>query len=372
MANLEPNNKITASRQGCILACPRKHYWQFEIGLRREEDSKALAIGSAWHRGMEARWKGATYDEALAKTIPEGLRLDPYSVATVCALLAGYYAYYGERETIAELQPEIPFEHELTERDSHDESEVFTAAGKIDGLGKDKRLPNRKVLVESKTTGESIDPNSQYWLRLRFNSQLYQYYVAANNLGIDVDEVIYDVVRKPLIKPKMITDVDGDGLKIVNDSEGVRVFSKGKPRQTADKAKGWVVMKHLETDEEYYARLFNDTQARPEFYFARREVPILEEDVNSFELQRMAIINMIKAFRVETPVLKEDAWPRHIGKNTCPYCPYAGFCLANVKINPEQPPSGFSIQPFNPELQDENDATAFEETDDSAATIDAN
>lgn len=371
MLNSGKNNKITASRQGCYLRCQRQHYYQFELGLRREETSLALAVGSAWHRGMEARWKGATYEEALQLVIPEDLRLDKYSVATVCALLAGYYAYYGERETLANLEPEIPFCYDY--RMDTD----WEVAGKIDGIGS-KLERAQKVLIEAKTTGESIDVNSPYWMRLRFNSQLYQYFLAAKELGIEIDEVIYDVVRKPSIRPrKSITDLDADGLKIVLDSSGQRVLNAkgkdaGKPRQSADSKRGWYLSTHKESDEEYYLRLFNDTQARPEFYFSRREVPIIDGDVEEFSRQRYAIVMMIEMNRsMEKAMLyPESAWPRAISKHTCNFCAYSSFCLSNIHLDLDSLPNGFEIKPFNPELENEQDTSAFEvdDTDDAAST----
>ena len=70
------NNILTASRQACLLACPRKHYWRYEIGLQTEAPSLALRFGSAWARAKEAYRKGADYDAALAAACPEGVDLD--------------------------------------------------------------------------------------------------------------------------------------------------------------------------------------------------------------------------------------------------------------------------------------------------------
>ena len=36
------------------LRCPRKHFWQCEVGLRKSESSFALRFGTAWHAAMEA------------------------------------------------------------------------------------------------------------------------------------------------------------------------------------------------------------------------------------------------------------------------------------------------------------------------------
>lgn len=337
------NNILTASRMSTLLSCPRKAYWRYEIGLDREEVGLALRIGSAWARAMEARWKGASYEDTLAVAIAD-CELDEYTVATIAGLLVGYYANYGP-ESELKINPEVQFDYPL------DGSRTFNVAGKMDGLG--SRNDGRQVLVENKTTGDSIDANSDYWLRLRFNSQVYQYILASRKLGWDISEVIYDVTRKPSIRPKQITDVDDIGMTIVLDAAGQRVYKKdGTPRESGDCAKGYVVQSHLETPDEYCDRLIADCKSRPEFYFARREVPILEDELKEFEAQRLSLSRMILDFRQNEKRLAkpEQAWSRNVSENTCSFCQFASFCLQNISVNPDQPPQGYVVKDFNPEL----------------------
>src|SRR5690606_36744924 len=136
----------------------------------------------------------------------------------------------------------------------------------------------RLAIVETKTTADSIAPDSDYWLRLRFNGQLMQYVLAARTFGWDISTVIYDVVRKPAIEPRQIPLLDAEGRKVVLDANGERVLKKdGSPRESGDKEKGYTLQTRIETPEEFSDRLYQDTLARPDFYFARREVPILED-----------------------------------------------------------------------------------------------
>lgn len=342
----ERNNVLTASRLSKFLACQRAHYWQYEVGLRKTDTTVALKIGSAWARAMEARWRGADYDDALAAAIPEGIDLDAYSCATVAGLLAAYYRHYGPQDASLEIRPEVQFSHALKR------SRTFTVAGKIDGLG--ARDHRNYVLVEAKTTSDSVEPDSDYWLRLRFNMQVLQYVGA----GWDVSEVIYDVVRKPSIKPKQVYDLDDNGLKIVLDPMGQRVFKdNGEPRQTGDEKKMWVVKTHLETPDEFANRLTIDVASRPEFYFARREVPILDRDLRAFEAQRLTIARMIMHLRASEKRVdrRQDAWPRNVSERSCKFCPYQSFCLQDLTVDVSQPPAGFSVQPFNPELDEQDD-----------------
>lgn len=343
------NNIITASRLNSLISCPRKHFWSYEIGLRKKEKpSLALRFGTAWAKAMDARWSGATYDEALAIAIPEGIDLDAYACATIAGLLAGYYDYYGKREKAGKIHPEVQFDSEIEGTD-------FRSQGKMDGLGSLK--DGRSVLVEAKTTGSPIDPGSDYWLRLRFNIQVLHYVSEARKLGWELAEAFYDVTRKPQIEPKQVCDLDKDGLKIVLDKNGRRVFGKNdKPRQSGDEEQGWTVKTHIETPDEFGDRLWKDIGERPEFYFKRHEIPIIDQEVEDFERQRFEMVNMITHFRSQewgklTKGRDPQAWPRNVSVDTCNWCDYKNFCLQNISVDLNRPPQGFSIQPFNQELE---------------------
>ena len=339
------NNVLTASRMTAMLQCPRKHFWSYEIGLRKVEDSIALRIGSAWARAMEARWNGKNYDEALAGAVPEGCGFDEYTMAIISALLAAYYDFYGQNESFGTLHPEVQFQSDL--------GEGWTAEGKIDGLGSLK--DGRSAIIESKTTSDSVAPDSGYWQRLSFNSQVLQYVTEARVLGWDIACVYYDVTRKPMIQPKAVNDLDEQGLKIVEDVAGVRQFRKDgvTPIQSGDTEKGWTIKSHVETPEEFCDRLYKDVLSRPDFYFCRKEVPVIEQELQSFENQRKCIINLIESCRAfECFSRSPEAWPRNVSENTCDFCQFKTFCLQNLSVDLKNPPQGFTVAGFNPELAD--------------------
>ena len=339
------NNTITASRMNTLLMCHRKHYWQCEVGLRSDDISLALRFGSAWARAMEAYWRGKIYDDALNYALPQDVQLDKYEFAKVAALLGGYYSIYGPSKKYGKLYPERQF-------GPTDIADGFNAQGKLDGIG--VNVKNQSIIIEAKTTSDSIEADSQYWVRLVFNMQLYQYYIAALEAGWNVVKVIYDVTKKPSIRPKEVADLDENGLKIVVDAKGERVYGKDKtkPRQMGDDSLGYVVKKHVETPDEYFERLCADVEERPEFYFKRKEVPIFESDVEKFCNQRLAIIGLIKSMRQNESLFKNpaEAWPRNVGHNTCMGCEYKSFCLSNFDASIDNLPKGFSIKPLNQEL----------------------
>lgn len=298
------SDTLTASRMAALLACPRKHYWRYEVGLSAAVSAGALRFGSAWHAAMECRWQGMECAVALAKACEGADSFTELDVATLSGLLAGYYARYGgEAETVKTLHPEQEFRYAL------DGSRTFDVCGKIDGLG--VLCDGRLALVEHKTTSDSLEADSDYWQRLRFNPQIYQYVLAARALGWDVQTVIYDVTRKPMIKQKQ-----------------------------------------TETVEQFGGRLAADTRERPDFYFARREVAVLDQDVEEFAIQRLELSRLILLLRAAGRRARrpEHAWPRNCGGMTCRFCEFCPFCMQNIPVDPAQPPAGFAVGLTNPEL----------------------
>lgn len=298
-----PRELLTASRMNAFIACPRRHYYSHELGMRRAEPGDALKIGTAVHAALEQRALGASIDDAYAAAIATGTFTE-CDAATLFGLIGGYFKHYdGTADVVASMHPEVEFALPIAG------SRTFTAAGKIDGLAVLK--DGRTALIEHKTCGEDISAGAPYWERLRFNIQLMQYVLAARANGWNVDCVVYDVIRKPSIR-----------------------------------------VKKDETPEQYGERLLADCVERPDFYFARCEVPILEDHVREFEIQRDVICKMLLHCKAAArkAQLPEYGWIRNCNAVTCRGCEYAPVCLQNVHVDANNVPGGFVIAALNPEL----------------------
>lgn len=366
------NNVVTASRINCLETCPRQHFWRYEVGLQKDEVSLALRIGSAWARAMEVRWNGGDYDAALLHAIPDDVAVDLLSCETVAALLAAYYMIYGPAEKEGRLKPEVQLPgYEIG-------STGFSAGGKMDALG--ELWERGEALIESKTTRCRLDDDSEYWLRLKFNTQILQYLVEARRMGHDPVVAFYDVTRKPQTRPKNVVERDAKGFKIVLDRDGNRVMkSAGKkgakvlvPKESADIKEGQRLQEHVETPDEFGNRLFQDCMSRPEFYFKRKEIPVVDKQVERFERKREEMVGLIVHYRAQEQLPEgfpsdeyiprdEEAWPRYVREQNCIHCNFKSFCLQDMDVDPTHPPKGFSIQPFNPELEETNDPDATTE-----------
>jgi len=284
---------LTASRIGALQRCPRYHYWRYECGLRAAVAGEALRFGSAWHRAMEARANGGDIEAALIAAIGDRSDVDELMVGKLSGMLAGYWTRYPAEVWI--VQPEVEFCYALRRGRG-----AMWAAGKIDGI-------TPEALIEHKTAGCDIGPDSDYWLRLRGNVQVLQYVEGARRLGYDPRCVVYDVARKPTIR-----------------------------------------VKQTETIEQYADRLAQDAIDRPDFYFARREVPILEDELARFREERDQLAAEIVWRR------RTGAHPRAVSERVCVTCEFAGFCLQGVQADAEHVPAGFVWGRAHEELSQEN------------------
>ena len=135
-------------------------------------------------------------------------------------------------------------------------------------------------LWETKTAGEDITYGTTFWKRTTLDPQLSLYLPAIRKMGHDPHGAVYDVLRKPAQSPSTVPLVDVDGVKIVNDANGLRVRTKDgkKWRQTGDTELGYVLQSRPETPEEYGARCLEAIAENPSKYYARGVVVRLEAD----------------------------------------------------------------------------------------------
>lgn len=343
---------LTHSRQDTFKVCRRKHYYAYELGLRRTEEARALRMGSAFHEGIAALGNGLGIDKACEfvrshyEEMPEAFDVYEWVIEceTILRLVCAYqwrWASAGLTNVATELAFELPCVNPATGKPTP----IFNLAGKIDAI---VRLEDGRLAVkETKTLSDEIGPDSPLWRRLRMDHQISLYIHAARQLGFAVDTVLYDVVRKPSIAPTAVPILDADGIKIVLDRNGNRVMNKNKtPRQTASAEDGYVLQSRTMTPEEWGQKLTDDICSRPDFYFARVEIPRLDADVAEYQAELWEIQQAIREAQ------RTGRHYRTVGKNTCGYCSYFDLCSTSQNVDPNNPPIGFEIlSDVNPELE---------------------
>jgi len=288
--------ELTNSMRSSWNACHRKYKFSYVDMYKRARTSDALTFGTAFHSMMEVYWLKAINepnksdiriaDDIIA--IVEKYEIDndnAFTAKTLLALFDGYVAKYldDDRNRFACVSVEQYFKTDLLNPETNGKSKTFSLAGKIDGIIADKST-GEILILEHKTTSEDIDPTSNYWMKLPIDGQVSGYYLGAKSLGYIAEACLYDVIRKPTIRPSNSVPVlDENGLKVVVDADGNRVFKKdGTPRQSEDTKNGFYMQKREETADEWFERLSADIASNPDKYFQRMDIARSETDLQDY------------------------------------------------------------------------------------------
>lgn len=350
------NRLLTHSRMDSFKTCRKRSFFEYEVGLRRSIDAKPLRMGTAFHAGLDQlkldRSMGYAANAARACYDAQPAEYDAAEWETeretVVGLLSGYQWRWSQGDGIGlkVLATERSFNLPLINPETGSASTVWSLAGKIDGIV--ELEDGRIAVLEHKLLSDTIDAGSDYWRRLQLDHQVTLYVYAARQLGYKVDTVLYDVVRKPTIKPTAVPILDADGLKIVLDQAGARVLNKnGKPRQTADTDLGYAIQTRPMTTDEWMAKLMEDIGQRPEYYFVRQEIPRLDQDIDEFQAEVWDIQKTIRDAQ------RLGRWFRTVNRNTCPMCAFFGLCTTKYDPASGEVPEGFvKLENLHPELSE--------------------
>lgn len=345
---------LTHSRLDCFKTCRKKHQYAYELGIRSVVDAKALRMGSAYHAGIEQLGKGLGLEEAVNaarghyERQPDFMPDYEWSIEceTVVRLLCGY-EWRWSHDPIRNVATEQSFELPLRNPETGKTTPLFKLAGKIDGIV-ELQESNRLAVKESKLLGDDIGVESDLWRRLRIDHQISMYVLAARRLGYAVDCVYYDVTRKPTIGATAVPLIDELGTKIVLDANGERVKTdRGLWRQTGDKEKGYVLQTRPMTVDEWGEKLNEDIAARPDFYYARREIARLDQDLNEYETEIWQIKDAVRDAQ------KKGHHFKTANKNTCQFCNFFSMCTSGWKEGDPLPEGLQYVGNKHPELQGE-------------------
>lgn len=326
---------LTHSSEQAWKTCPRKFYLQYRAGIRPSHDSDALRLGSAFHLGLEQLKAGKHEDEAASAIVmayadhdcPPWLEPEDFDVEreTAVALVRGYARRWGADAIVKYVAVELSFDVAIVNPETGYETPTFRSAGKVDGIAE---LPDgRLALIEHKTTSESLEAGSDYWSRLLMDGQISRYVLAARALGFDVQTTVYDVTRKPAIRPKQITKADRALATSRGHYHGVQLTETCPER---------------ETPRLYGARLLADLTERPDFYFARNEIPRMESDLEEFRWEQWTMQRAIRQAELDARTRGLAAWPRNTGACLSPYrCQFFDVCRGLRGDPAERVPDGY-------------------------------
>jgi len=296
--------------------CARRHLYQYRQLRRSRKVHPALSFGTLWHLGME-HWWAATGDERLSaglaamRSSPD---VDAFALATCEMLLIAYTALYGD-QTLRTIAVEQRFEVPLLNPATGAASRTYVIGGKFDGIAADG---DRLLVVEHKTTGADIEEGSLYWKKVQsLDSQISVYIAGAKASGYDVHAALYDVVRKPGMKPLKATPEESRKFTKVTKANPVSRLYAGQ-RETD------------ETPAEYAQRVADDIAERPDRYFARAPIVRLEADEKDHAYDTWQQARMMREAELAGYAPKNPDSCSAFGG-----CPYLPVCSGEATIDDE-------------------------------------
>lgn len=203
------NNSMSIAR-----GCWKKYYWTYVEGLRPKTKTDQLTLGEIVHKAFELFYTGTSdkdvlsyiekrYDEEIAKAFVDDQESLITSKYTALGMWAGYPhknpAEFSENHVEAEFKIKLP------------NIKGVRLVGRADGIVlKDGVWWVREV----KTTG--LTPR-QFEGRIKNSSQVTGYVIAAKQKGYPVAGVMYEAIKKPLLRKGANESVDQFGKRIVQD-----------------------------------------------------------------------------------------------------------------------------------------------------------
>lgn len=316
---------LTNSAIKTFKTCRKKYWFAYEHRLRPLSERSYLTFGSAMHHAIELF--GTQGIESAREYLGElkDQWSDRFAWFTLWALFHGYANRYADHPLIIEvIEAELVFNLPIVNPETGAPSKTFNQSGKMDSIS--KLSDGRTVLHELKTTDE--DPASErYWRRILVDPQVTMYWQAAKAMGYDIHGIVYDVVRKPAMSPLKATP------------EEKRKYTKDGRLYAAQRETD-------ETPEEWGDRLYSDICERPDFYYGRREIPRLEQDLAEFKFELWDVAKDVRSAQLT------NRWYRNAGRFSCDYCDYSDLCFGLVPWDQSSIPDGFQrLDDPNPELK---------------------
>lgn len=336
---------LSASSISAWKACHTRYRLAYHEGLRSDKDTDSQRTGTNWHSMWEVygnalasfvpseMWPEpsdashaalqAVTDHLNDRYKERPLSIEPIAWAVERAILIRSfigYLWYWQNDPIKFVSNELAFDLPI----HMPRSGMPLPMDRVKRVGKIDHLifwQNMLGVLERKSTSRSIAPESDYWDKSRKDTQVSMYALALRDLqtngllpdsaksylglAVSFGSCLYDVWHKPTIKPTTLTQKDtlsliqsgeyhGEKFEVVVVKEWAETYDdagKEKKRHCAEVtvdgevavvesgAKSFAL---VETVGMYGARLLQDIYERPEFYFARREIPRTDAEISKF------------------------------------------------------------------------------------------
>ena len=225
--------------------------------------------------------------EKAATDMVPGLDEEPQTLSLIYGMIQAYDRYWRDVQAgVTLLDSEVELSTTMLNPETGRESRTWSLGGKIDKLVEWEG----RVLVDHKTTSENIeDPAGSYWrhLRIQKQPQMYELLLLANELK--VDRVIWDVIRKPRIRPKKISAATAKEVQETGSYCGVKMGSDDLL---------WAIDK-VESPFMYESRVIELMLNESSAYLARRSIPRLGNELIDYATEVWTIGQEMRKARVD-------------------------------------------------------------------------
>jgi len=317
---MEKEKSYTNSSLACARRCLTEYDLNYNLRLTPDhDDAEARDVGTLWHDAHEARTKGGDPFEVISKRAPSSLWSEKLR-----RMFAAYEWYYQD-QSFDVIDAEGRFSFDVGGK---------TFRGRRDLRIRDK--DGRKGLLERKTTSSDIGDDSMYWAKLPLDTQVGLYAISDEEVPVFI---VYDVVRKPTIRPKALAKKDAGRMRkeaLASPDKGGVYYDEHFSLDEIDAAE----LNGQETDRMYGARLTADMGDQPEKYFRRMPVYRSAEDFQTLidnVLQQAELIEYAQAYQL-----------MHRNPDSCQdfgRCQYFALCSNNIRPQAGDPaPDGYHFR----------------------------
>jgi hypothetical protein len=200
-------------------------------------------------------------------------------------------------------------------------SRIWQQAGKFDGVVENGSGP---CLLEHKTASGDIDDfNSTYWKQLTVDSQVSQYMLASWQMGLKLQGTVYDVIRKPTIRPSKITQAN---RKLITSLPNSYCGHHVPPEVVQAVVNGQTV----ECATLYGIRLLAKMREEPDKYLQRRFVPRLDRDLFEYAQELWHVCKEVQSTRLNAKRQAEPESAHFKNSGACMMwgraCEYLDIC----------------------------------------------
>jgi hypothetical protein len=263
------------------------------------------------HLGLEHWW--SSFGRVMKKiwyALEEIDRADASDLDKAIAkeLMIGYDARWKD-EPLEPIAVEMEFSIQLINPDTGAASKTWDQAGKLDVLARETTT-GRVVIIEHKTSSDDISPGSHYWKMLNLDDQVSNYFTGAKSLGHTPEACIYDVIRKPKMRPLKATPVED------------RKYTKAGKLYAAQREED-------ESLESFASRLQAAIAEAPHEWFQRGEIVRSEDEIKDAQADLWNIGKAIQASTVS------GRHPRNIGscRDYHRFCEFFGVCTKTESLD---------------------------------------